>query len=79
MAEERRKDRGFTPSDRLAGRPCKRYAHSFTYQKGLSYQIFELGDSGLPQQGILPISATKTTTKANHRCLEKDSFHCAMK
>ena len=39
--------------------------------------IFELEDSGLPQQGILPISARKTTTKVNHRCLEKDSFHCA--
>ena len=39
--------------------------------KGLSYQIFELEDSGLPQQGILPISARKTTTKATHKCLEK--------
>ena len=35
------------------------YAHSFTHQKGLSYQIIELEDSGLPQQGILPISAKK--------------------
>ena len=51
-------------------------ALGFTHHKGLSYQIFELEDSGLPQQGILPISARKTTTKANHRCLEKDSFHC---
>ena len=46
-------------------------ALGFTHQKGLSYQIFELEDSGLPQQGILPISARKTTTKAIHRCLEK--------
>ena len=38
------------------------------------YQIFELEDSALPQQGILPISATKTTTKANHRFLGKDFF-----
>ena len=52
------------------------HAHSFTHQKGFSYQIFELEESALPQQGILPISARKTTTKANHRCLEKDSFHC---
>ena len=52
-------------------------ALGFTHHKGFSYQIFELEDSGLPQQGILPISARKTTTKANHRCLEKDSFHCA--
>ena len=50
----------------------------FTHTKGLSFQIFELEDSGLPQQGILPISARKTITKANHRCLEKDSPHCAM-
>ena len=49
-----------------------------THQKGFSYQIFEQEDSALPQQGILPISARKTTTKANHRCLEKDSFHCAL-
>ena len=35
-------------------------------------------DSGLPQQGILPISARKTITMANRRCLEKDSPHCAM-
>ena len=47
-----------------------------THHKGFSYQIFELEDSGLPQQGILPISARKTTTKVNHRSLEKDSFHC---
>ena len=51
------------------------YAHSFTHQKGLSYQIFELEDSGLPQQSILPISARKTITMANHRCLEKGSPH----
>ena len=51
-------------------------ALGFTHHKGLSYQIFELEDSGLPQQGILPISARKTTTKAKHRCLEKDSSHC---
>ena len=31
----------------------------FTHQKGLYYQMFELEDSGLPQQGILPISAKK--------------------
>ena len=47
------------------------HAHSFTHQKGLSYQIFELEDSGLPQQGILPISAKKTTTKAKHRVWKK--------
>ena len=35
-------------------------ALGFTHQKGLSNQIFELEDSGLPQQGILPISARKT-------------------
>ena len=52
------------------------HAHSFTHQKGLSYQIFELEDSGLPQQGVLPISARKTIIMANHRCLEKDSPHC---
>ena len=46
-------------------------ALGFTHHKGLSYQIFELEDSGLPQQGILPISARKTTTNAIHRCLEK--------
>ena len=46
-------------------------AHSLTHYQDLSYQIFELEDSGLPQQGILPISARKTTTKAIHRCLEK--------
>ena len=34
-------------------------ALGFTHQEGLSYQIFELEDSGLPQQGILPISAKK--------------------
>ena len=34
-------------------------ALGFTHQNGLSYQIFELEDSGLPQQGILPISAKK--------------------
>ena len=53
-------------------------AHSFIHHQDLSYQIFELEDSGLPQQGILPISARKTITKAYHRCLEKDSFHCAL-
>ena len=52
-------------------------ALGFTHHKGLSYQIFELEDSGLPQQGILPISAKKAITMANHRCLEKDSPHCA--
>ena len=41
------------------------------------YQIFELEDSGLPQQGILPISARKTTTMATDICLKKDSPHCA--
>ena len=51
-------------------------ALGFTHEKDLSYEIFELEDSGLPQQGILPISARKTTTKANHGCLKKDSFHC---
>ena len=40
-------------------------------QKGLSYHIFELEDSGLPQQGILPISARKPITKTNHRVLKK--------
>ena len=44
---------------------------------GLSYQIFELEDSGLPEQGILPISARKTITMATDVCLEKDSPHCA--
>ena len=53
-------------------------ALGFTHQKGLFYQIFELEDSGLPQQSILPISARKTVTMANHRCLEKDSHHCAL-
>ena len=53
-------------------------ALGFTHQKGLSYQIFELEDSGLLQQGILPISARKTITMANHRCLEKNSPHCAV-
>ena len=37
-------------------------ALGFTHQKGLSYQIFEQEDSGLPQQGILPISAKKPIT-----------------
>ena len=41
------------------------HAHNFTHQKGFSYQIFELEDSGLPQHGILTISARKTTTRAN--------------
>ena len=45
------------------------------WEKGLSFQIFELEDSGLQQQGILPISARKTITMANHRCLVKDSPH----
>ena len=53
------------------------HAHSFTHQKGLSYHIFELEDSGLPQQGILHISARKTKTMATDVCLEKDSSHCA--
>ena len=53
------------------------HAHSFTHQKGLSYQIFELEDSGLPQQGILPITARKTITMTIHRCFKKDSPHCA--
>ena len=53
-------------------------ALGFTHQKGLSYQIFELEDSGLPQQGILPNSARKTITMSNHRYLEKDSPHCAI-
>ena len=39
------------------------HAQSFTHQKGLSYQIYELEDSGLPQQGILPISAKKISSK----------------
>ena len=43
-------------------------ALGFTHQKGLSYQIFELEDSGLPQQGILPISAKKNKNNG-HRCL----------
>ena len=34
-------------------------ALGFTHHKGFSYQIIELEDSGLPQQGILPISAKK--------------------
>ena len=54
------------------------HAHGFTHQKGLSYQIFELEDSGLPQQGILPISARKTITMATDVCLEKDSPYCGM-
>ena len=48
------------------------HTHSFTHQKGLPYQIFELEDSGLPpQQGILPISAKTTITKAKHRVWKK--------
>ena len=43
------------------------HAHSFTHQEGLSYQIFGLEDSGLPQQGILPISAKKPNN--GHRSL----------
>ena len=39
-------------------------ALGFTHHKGLSYQIIELEDSGLPQQGILPISAKKRKTMA---------------
>ena len=35
------------------------HAHSFIHQKGLSYQMFQLKDSGLQQQGILPNSAKK--------------------
>ena len=46
-------------------------ALGFTHHKGFSYQIIELEDSGLPQQGILPISARKTITKATDVCLEK--------
>ena len=49
-------------SDRSPFDLCKiacDHAHSFTHQKGLSYEIFEIEDSGLPQQGILPISAKK--------------------
>ena len=46
-------------------------ALGFSHHKGLSFQIYELENSGLPQQGILPISARKTTTNAIHRCLEK--------
>ena len=53
-------------------------ALDLTHQKGLSYKIFELEDSGLPQQGILPISARKTTTMATDVWLEKDSPHCAL-
>ena len=53
-------------------------AHSLTHYQDLSYQIFELEDSGLPKQGILPISARKTITMANRRCLEKDSPHRAI-
>ena len=49
----------------------------FTHQKGLSYHIFELEDSGLSQQGILPISARKTKTMDTDVCLKKDSPHCA--
>ena len=40
------------------------HAHSFTHQKGLPYQIIQEEDSGLPQQGILPISAKNTITMA---------------
>ena len=54
------------------------HAHSFTHQKVLSYQIFEQEDSGLPEQGILPISARKTITMATDVCLGKDSPHCAL-
>ena len=36
--------------------------------------IGEYEASGLPLQGILP---KKTITIAKHRCLEKDSCHCA--
>ena len=54
-------------------------ALGFTHYQDLSYQIFELEDSGLPQQGILPISARKTIIMANHICLEKDSLHCGFR
>ena len=47
-----------------------RLALGFTHQKGLSYQIFELEDSGLPQQGILPISAKKHNNNG-HRIFGK--------
>ena len=40
------------------------HAHSFTHKKGFSYQIIEEEYLGLPQQGILPISAKKTITMA---------------
>ena len=40
------------------------HAHSFTHQKGLSYQIIDLEDSGLPQQGILPITAKNSNSEA---------------
>ena len=53
-------------------------ALSLTHYQDLSYRIFELEDLGLPQQGILLISARKTITMANHRCLEKDSPHCVL-
>ena len=62
---------------RLAHIACD-HAHSFTHSQGLPYQILEGEDSGLPQQGILPISAKKTITMANHRWLEKDFSHCAV-
>ena len=37
--------------------------HKVLYTKR-AYQIFELEDSGLPQQGIMPISAKNTITMA---------------
>ena len=44
----------------------------------LSYQIIELEDSGLPQQGILPISAKKRITMATEVLGKKDSSHCGL-
>ena len=46
-------------------------ALSLTHYQDLSYRIFELEDLGLPQQGILPISAKKIITKAKHRVWKK--------
>ena len=45
------------------------HANSFTHQKGFSNQIFELQDSGLPQLGILPISARKNNNKGKPEML----------
>ena len=55
------------------------HAHSFTHHKGLSFQIIELEDSGLPQQGILPAHfSQKNNNKGNPQMFGKDSFHCEM-